>query len=154
MYIHNYQIHNVLNVYQRQLTQGVAKGKENAGSKSQVSSQLSYKRDRQTIIEKVASSVLEKINLLDTETQNSDKLSDVSRNPEKKQELMDSKKSKDFSFNMIDQNNQKITSSISVDKSERFIYRLNEITTNEGLTNNKITIKSEDAKDSNINIKI
>ncbi len=154
MYIHNYQIHNVLNVYQRQLTHGLAKGKEKANSTSQVSSQLNYKRDRQTIIEKVASSILDKINLLDTESNVSDRLTNVSQDSTKKQESMDSKKLKDFSFNMIDQNNQKVAGSISVDKSERFIYRLNDSLTNEGQANHKITLKSEGATDSSINVKI
>lgn len=125
MYIHNYQIHNVLNVYQRQLTQELASGKQKPVAKSKSNSQFLYKRNRQTVIEKVASNVLEKIDLLNSGTQPNIKLENLSKHEPLNEKNIDQKKIKEFSFNVINQNNQKIASSISVDNTEGLIYNPN-----------------------------
>jgi hypothetical protein len=143
MYIHNYQIHNVLNVYQRQLTQGLANNKQRSTETSQDNSQIAYKRNRQNIIEKVSSNILNKINLLDSNTQSINEFDKVMQHEIQKEKSIDHKKSDKFSFNVINQNNQKISSSIAVDNSEELIYRLDKITQNgnQNKEDTKIDIK-------------
>lgn len=154
MYIHNYQIHNVLNVFQRQLTQESAKGKQKSAVDSKVNSQLNYKRDRQTIIEKVASNVLEKINLLDSGTQSSGKFDNVLHRDAQKGNT-DPKKNKEFFFNVIDQNNQKIANSISIDNAEGLIYTPNETIQSDQTAKIEINLQNKMGDDkSSINIKV
>jgi hypothetical protein len=131
MYIQNYQIHNVLNVYQKQLTQRLANGKPKSTMKSQVISQHSYRRNRQKTIEKVTSDILNKINVLDKDIQSGNKFKSALQHEVQKEKKIDYKNSKDFSFNVIDQNNQKVTSSITVDNSKDLIYRLDKLIKNE-----------------------
>jgi len=140
MYIQNYQIHNVLNVYQKQLTQRLANGKQRSTMKSQVISQLDYKRNRQKTIEKVTSNILSKINLLDSGIQSGNKFKNVLQHEIQKEKKIDPKNSKDFSFNIINQNNQKVTSSIAVDNSKDLIYRLDKLIKNEHQNDHDINI--------------
>lgn len=130
MYIQNYQIHNVLNVYQKQLTNGIEGTSQKQGSKAHVNLQLNYKSNRQTVMAKVASSVLEKINLMETESRQTDEFGNTLQNRFKKNNVIDNKKNKEFYFNLIDQNNQKIASSISIDNSESFLNHLDELAIN------------------------
>lgn len=131
MYIQNYQIHNVLNVYQKQLTQRLANDKPKSTMESQVISQHSYRRNRQKTIEKVTSDILNKINILDKDIQSGNKFKSALQHEVQKEKKIDYKNSKDFSFNIIDQNNQKVTSSITVDNSKDLIYRLDKLIKNE-----------------------
>ena len=137
MYIHNYQIHNVLNVYQRQLTQGLSGDKQKPASNSQESSQLHYKRDRQTILEKVASNVLEKIDLLEKGTQSGEKFETAMQRAIQKESVQHNN-SKEFSFNVIDQNNQKVPGTIAVDNTQGLIYYPDKSSQNEKQSNQSI----------------
>jgi hypothetical protein len=131
MYIQNYQIHNVLNVYQKQLTQRLADGKQKSTMKSQAISQLDYKRNRQKTIEKITSNIINKINLIDSDIQSDNKSKSVLQHKVQQEKKIDHKNSKYFSFNIIDQNNQKVTNSIAVDNSKDLIYRQNKLIKNE-----------------------
>lgn len=142
MYIHNYQIHNVLNVYQRQLTQGLSDDKQKPAAKSQENSQLHYKRDRQTILEKVASNVLESIDLLEKGTQSSEKFEGSMQRAIQKENLQQNN-SKEFSFNVIDQNNKKVAGTISVDNPRGLIYYPDKSIQNEKQSSQPIDSKIE-----------
>jgi hypothetical protein len=131
MYIHNYQIHNVLNVYQRQLAQGLANGKKRPSPKSQGSPQINYKRNRQNIIDKVASNIVNKINLRESDVTFNDEVEKVVQRDFQKDKSMNHKRPNKFSFNIIDQNNQKFTSSITVDNSADLICRFDKLNKNQ-----------------------
>ena len=131
MYIRNYQIHNVLNVYQRQLAQGLTNGKKRPSPKSQGSHQINYKRNRQNIIDKVASNIVNKINLIETNVTSNDDVEKVVQRDLQKNKSVDHKRPKMFSFNIIDQNNQKVTSSITVDNSAELIHRFDKLNKNQ-----------------------
>lgn len=141
MYIHNYQFHNVLNVYQRQLAQGLANGKKETSSKSQVSPQINYKRNRQNIIDKVASNIVNKINLLESDVTPNNEVERVVRYDFQKDKSINHKKPIKFAFNIIDQNNQKVTSSITVDNSADLIYRIDKLNKNQSNHDPDINIK-------------
>ena len=141
MYIHNYQFHNVLNVYQRQLAQGLANGKKEPPPKLQVSPQINYKRNRENIIDKVASNIVNKINLIESDVTPNNEVEKVVRRDFQKDKSSNHKKPKKFSFNIIDQNNQKVTSSITVDNSADLVYRFDELNKNQNNHDPDINIK-------------
>lgn len=130
MYVPSYQMHNVLNVYSKQLRQNmVSEEKSNVPAKPQADRiHLSPEGKRQTMIEKVSKDILEKISrynsLNETRQQNTEYAninSDHGALPQHKTE------NKTFVFNAIDSINQKSTNTLSVDDSSFLIQRLEQL---------------------------
>ena len=137
MNIQSYQIHNVLNVYRRQLSQGKTSQvsrSENRGTQAD-SATSSSNINTQSVMEKVAESVLKKITNIDPES-GFDQLI-----PNQTETIDDGAKwagkENQFVFNTIAENNQKETRSIAVDNSQTLMSRLDE------LAKAAITMKNE-----------
>ena len=127
MQIQSYQIHNVLNVYRRQLSQGklhqVSVG-EVASTESD-SSTTSTKSKNQSIMEKVAESVLKKITNVDPDSGFNQEMIQQTQNVDEAYHAEG--KENQFTFNTIANNNQKETRSIAVDNSQILMSRLDEL---------------------------
>jgi hypothetical protein len=127
MHIQSYQIHNVLNVYRRQLSQGKTnRASDNMANGTKADSvTISSKGYTQSVMEKVAANVLKKIT-------NVDPASGFDQEMLKQTQPMDQKlrmiaKENEFVFNTIAENNQKETRSIAVDNSQVLMSRLDEL---------------------------
>ena len=108
MQIPSYQIQNVLKVYSKQLSQGRT---QEFGNDIHYSGKVKIS----AIIEKVASGIVEKIKDVDFKDR---RHKSVERNR---------KKSEHFTFNSIDENNKKITQTISVENSTFVLKRMKQL---------------------------
>ena len=127
MYIQSYQIHNVLNVYRRQLSQIKPDHVHNtAGSNGKSDPvRISAEGKNQSIMQKVADNVLKKITNVDP---GADFQQEMTK--QVKQTLKDTQmvgKDNTFVFNTIGGNNKMETRSIAVDNSQVLMNRLNEL---------------------------
>ncbi|MBU0991140.1 MAG: hypothetical protein KJ737_01495 [Proteobacteria bacterium] len=129
MEIPSYQIHNVLKVYSKQVSQTKMIERNKALGKSTSSDKinLSAEGKRKAIIEKVASDIVERItnfgpqNDVDYEIVN--KLKD-----ELGQEIdFKQKGDRKFVFNVIDENDNKVKTTLSVEDSNFVIERLDQL---------------------------
>ena len=126
MHIQSYQIHNVLNVYRRQLSQSKPGTPPLTGSQTRSDTvSLSLEGKNQSIMEKVADNVLKKITNVDPESNFEQTMVKQMRSNEAKTTLAE--KESAFVFNTIVENNQKETRSIAVDDSQVLMNRLNEL---------------------------
>jgi hypothetical protein len=126
MLIHNYQIHNVLNVYRRQLARGTTIGssKEAGPGSSMGDSALRSRGKRKSIIDKVTTNIADKISMFGSSAKSAKQLPDAPGNQTDRLSKTDDKSFKEFVFNIIDQQNRKVTNSISVQDSKQWISRL------------------------------
>ena len=127
MHIQSYQIHNVLNVYRRQLSQakpGPGQPTNSQHTKSDTVS-ISAEAKNQSIMEKVADNVLKKITNVDPESSFEQEVARQVSSNEDQNSLAE--KESTFVFNTIMENNQKETRSIAVDDSQVLMNRLNEL---------------------------
>lgn len=122
MFVSSYQIHNVLNVYSKQLSQGKSAQKEKTETKKPLSDQinLSAEGKRRATIERVAEDILNKI-------YSYSRSGKIKANPHgrpreniKKSVESDSKKETEFVFNSIDVQNRKTKTALSV-KDTKFL---------------------------------
>jgi hypothetical protein len=127
MYIQSYQIHNVLNVYRRQLSQVNLNPSGQVpphGAKSDAVT-ISAEGKNQSIMEKVADNILKKITNVDPGSDFGQEMikqvRQTEKNPHRGQE------DNTFIFNTIGGNNQKETRSIAVDNSQVLMNRLDEL---------------------------
>lgn len=127
MYIQSYQIHNVLNVYRRQLSQTRSDqvGQSDPTRSAPDSVAISTEGKSQSIMEKVADNVIKKITTL---TPGSDFERELSAQVKSRNGRFGfTAKDQSFVFNTIGGNNQKETRSIAVDDSQGLMNRLNEL---------------------------
>lgn len=127
MNIQSYQVHNVLNVYRRQLSQGKSVNTQHGVIKNTQSDSvtISTKEKNQSIMEKVTASVLKKITNVDPESGfGQEMIKQVQRSPD---DPHNNQKDNAFTFNTIAENNQKETRSIAVDNSQVLMNRLDEL---------------------------
>ena len=131
MHIPSYQINNVIKVYSKQISQNrLAERQKNLGSDfsaSLDSINISEEGKRQTIINKVSEDILERITNHgpkdETEQQIVDRL-----NKEISGQLKGyNKKEQQFVFNFIGENNEKVTSTLSVEDSKIVSRRLEQL---------------------------
>ncbi|BBO74125.1 hypothetical protein DSCW_15420 [Desulfosarcina widdelii] len=127
MLIQSYQIHNVLNVYRRQLSQAKPNQAGNSGSRNTGSDtvQISVEGKSQSIMEKVADNVLKKITNVEPGYDFGQELADQVRSDADYASVVE--KDNRFVFNTIEGDNQKETRSIAVDDSQVLMDRLNEL---------------------------
>jgi hypothetical protein len=122
MLVSSYQIHNVLNVYSKQLSQDRGVQKQKAGNKKPLSDQinLSTEGKRRATIEKVAKDIISKISHYGSNDEIKASKLDRPRENLKNHFESDTKKEKTFVFNVIDDLNKKTTTALSV-KDKRFL---------------------------------
>lgn len=127
MHIQSYQIHNVLNAYRRQLSQGKSSHPQQVvpHATRSVAVTISTEGKNQSILDKVAETVIKKITSVDPGSEFSQEMVRQVQNTIK--EPPDTQKDNSFIFNTIVENNQKETRSIAVDNSQVLMNRLDEL---------------------------
>jgi hypothetical protein len=127
MYIPSYQMHNVLNVYSKQLSQNrIGGNSKNLFQKSLTDQiKLSPEGKRKATIEKVANEILEKITHLGKQDVEDQVALEVSDQEQKNQ--IKTKKTNQFIFNVIDELNKKKQNSLSVEDTDFLVNRLEQL---------------------------
>jgi hypothetical protein len=122
MFVSSYQIHNVLNVYSKQLSQDRSVQKKKAEAKKPLSDQinLSAEGKRRATIERVAEEILNKIYSYSRNGKISANPNALLKENRKKYTEPDSKKETEFVFNSIDVRNRKTKTALSV-KDTKFL---------------------------------
>jgi hypothetical protein len=125
MFVSSYQIHNVLNVYSKQLSQDRNVQKLKPGTINQPSDQikLSTEGKRRATIERVAQEILNKISHYGSEGEIKTQEPDASRENAKSS----LEKEAGFVFNVIDRLNQKTKTALSVKDTKFLIDRLEQM---------------------------
>lgn len=131
MQIPSYQIQNVLKVYSKQLSQQKLLAKSQAargyssGSADNVT--ISSKGKRQAIIEKVAANIVNRITTEGPREQAEEKIArQIEKELDKKIDFT-RKEENQFTYTYIDGNNDKVSSTFSVEDSEFIVNRLTEL---------------------------
>ncbi|WP_319524981.1 DVU0524 family FlgM-associated protein [uncultured Desulfosarcina sp.] len=127
MLIQSYQIHNVLNVYRRQLSQSKTNPVGNSGNRDTGSDtvQISMEGKSQSIMKKVADNVLKKITNVEPGFDFGQEMAAKVRSDAGYTSTVE--KDSQFVFNTIEGDNRKETRSIAVDDSQVLMDRLNEL---------------------------
>ena len=130
MHIPSYQIQNVLKVYSKQLSQQkfLAKNRtlgQNTASADSVS--ISSKGKRQAIIEKVATNIIDKIIIDGPKEQVGETITtQIEKELGKKINFTEKKENK-FTYTYIDENDEKVTKSLSIEDSDFVMQRMTEL---------------------------
>ena len=129
MFVSSYQIHNVLNVYSKQLSQDRSVQKLKPGTMKQPSDQikLSTEGKRRATIERVAREIINKISHYGAEGEIKPQEQNESRENAKNSLESDNKKETGFVFNVIDNLNEKKTTALSVKDTKFLIDRLEQL---------------------------
>ncbi|MBW2438415.1 MAG: hypothetical protein PVH74_01120 [Desulfobacterales bacterium] len=129
MIVSSYQIHNVLNTYSKQLSQGRSPQKQEGEKKKQLSDQiqLSTKGKRRATIEKVSSDILSKIADFGANGQHKNSAQSLSGGHAKKTLESDDKKESAFVFNSIDNLNKKTKTALSVRDTDFLINKVEQL---------------------------
>ena len=129
MLVSSYQIHNVLNVYSKQLSQDRNARKLKPDNEKQPPDQinLSSEGKRKAIIERVAQDILNKISRYGTKNEGKTQEKDLYRKNAKSVTDSDNKKETGFVFNVIDELNKKTTTALSVKDTKFLIDRLEQL---------------------------
>ena len=129
MNIPSYQIHNVLNVYTRQLSENYGLSNSDAFGERQSTNKISLSmEDRcRAIVEKVATEIVDRVTRFGfQEDINQELLSHLQHNI-RKDIAFNLPKETEFVFNVIDRHNEKRTQSLSVEDSRYLMKRLEEL---------------------------
>jgi hypothetical protein len=129
MYVPSYQMHNVLNVYSKQLSRNRMSGNEKIRSKKPLNDQiqLSPEGKRKATIEKVAKKILDKITRLGIQKETTEKSLEPAQQKLESDTESDKQKLSEFVFHVIDQVNIKKTNSLSVEDTTVLMSRLEEL---------------------------
>ena len=129
MLVSSYQIHNVLNVYSKQLSEDRNAQKLKPGMTKQPSDQikLSTEGKRKTTIERVAREIINKISHYGSEGQTRPQEQNTSRENAANSLESDNKTETGFVFNVIDNLNKKTKTVLSVQDTKFLIDRLEQL---------------------------
>ena len=129
MQIPSYQIQNVLKVYSRQLSQGKIMSRNkfgDANTNSADSVTLSSEGKRQAIIDKVAANIVDRIITEGPKEKTEEKItSQIEQELGKK--INFTRDRNQFTYTVIDENNQKSTRTLSVEDSKFIVERMTEL---------------------------
>ena len=129
MQIPSYQIQNVLKVYSRQLSQGKILARNKFGTANKVSADsvtISSEGKRQAIIDKVAANIVDRIITEGPREENEAHITDqIEKELGKKIDF--SKGKNQFTYNTVDENNNKVTRTLSVEDSKFVVKRMTEL---------------------------
>lgn len=129
MQIPSYQIQNVLKVYSRQLSQGKILSRNKFSQANKISADnvtLSSEGKRKAIIDKVAASIVDRIITEGPKEKSEEKItSQIEQELGKK--INFSKDKNQFTYTVIDENNEKITHTLSVEDSNFIVRRMTEL---------------------------
>jgi hypothetical protein len=129
MFVSSYQIHNVLNVYSKQLSQDRSAQKKKTGDAGQPSDRISLSTEgkRRATIEKVAQDILSKISHYSAKAEMKMRGSDLPGDCAEGNTESDNKKETAFVFNVIDHLNKKTKNALSVKDTNFLINRLEQM---------------------------
>jgi hypothetical protein len=129
MQIPSYQIQNVLKVYSRQLSQGkiLSRNKFSGANKPSADSvTISSEGKRKAIIDKVAANIVDRIITEGPREKNEEKItSQIEKELGKK--INFAKDKNQFTYTVIDENNEKVTHTLSVEDSKFIVKRMTEL---------------------------
>lgn len=128
MQIPSYQIQNVLKVYSRQLSQGkILRNKFGATNKVSADSvTISTEGKRKAIIDKVASNIVGKIITEGPKEKNEEQITEqIEKELGKK--INYGRDKNQFTYTTVDENNQKVTQTLSVEDSKFVVERMTEL---------------------------
>ena len=133
MFVPSYQMHNVLNVYSKQLRHNMTSGNRKNLSEKLPADQVSLTPEgkRQATIEKVSKDILEKISRLGSRNGVDQQLTERAKDGVEKRTAVDDGKETTFVFNVIDTINQKRRNTLSVEDSSFLIKRLEQLSKEE-----------------------
>jgi hypothetical protein len=125
MHIHSYQIHNVLNVYRKQLSKGTAQNISRTSAKNkpdQDKVDISIGGQRQSIFDKISSEIVERITRFGPDTVFGAVLADqmhqtgggAAQKAADAEADETSQNDSAFTYTLIDKHNQKITQSLPI----------------------------------------
>jgi hypothetical protein len=116
MYIRNYQIHNVLNVYRKQLSHGPGgNGSKNlSGTNAKDRISISADGQRQSIMDKISTEIVERISQAGPQHKFENVLADqLSKKPEQQAQIPTDNQ-QDFKYTVLDENNRKKTNTLTI----------------------------------------
>jgi methionyl-tRNA formyltransferase len=129
MQIPSYQIQNVLKVYSRQLSQGKIMSRNkfgNADTNSADSVTLSSEGKRQAIIDKVAANIVDRI-ITEGPKEKTEAIITSQIEQELGKKINFTRDRNQFTYTVIDENNQKSTRTLSVEDSKFVVERMTEL---------------------------
>ena len=129
MNIPSYQIHNVLNVYTRQLSENRGLSGQSFLGKGVSADKINLSTEERcrAIIEKVATGIVDRVTRFGPQDNINHELSNPLQPNIPKDIDFDLPKETEFVFNVIDRHNEKRTQSLSVDDSRCLMRRLEEL---------------------------
>ena len=132
MYIPSYQIHNVLKVYGKQVSQSrILERQKSFDDKPSVDKiNLSAEGKRKMIIDKVAAGIVDRITQVGPEAEVGREA--VNQLEDEIGESVEFKKNTDFVFNVIDDQNNKKTNTLFIEGSNFLTQRLEQVAEEEG----------------------
>ena len=133
MFVPSYQMHNVLNVYSKQLRHNMTSANKKNLSEKLPTDQVSLTPEgkRQATIEKVSKDILEKITQLGSRNGVDQQPTERAKDGVEKETTADDGKETTFVFNVIDTINQKRKNTLSVEDSSFLIKRLEQLSKEE-----------------------
>ena len=129
MFVPSYQMHNVLNVYSKQLRHNMTSAtRKNLSEKLPVDQvSLTPEGKRRTTIEKVSKDILEKITRFVTQNRVDQQPGERAKEEVEKETATDDTKESTFVYNVIDTINQKRRNTLSVENSSFLIKRFEQL---------------------------
>ncbi len=129
MYISDFQIHNVLKVYSKQLTRTKAADPEKTVDTAPKTDKidLSAEGKRRAIIDKVAADIVKRIIRFGPREEVDHEIVGQLKDELGKNVDFDAEKTNNFVFNVIDGNNEKRTSTLEVEDSRFLVNRLEQL---------------------------
>ncbi|TYT76189.1 DVU0524 family FlgM-associated protein [Desulfobotulus mexicanus] len=126
MHVPSYQIHNVLKLYSRQITQDRLKDMNGTNPDSENSATLSAEGKRESMIHKITSDIVEKITRdgsQETDKKETQVKKEKSTRESEASASCDSR-TKEFIYNTLDNENRKKTQRVSLEGAEIVLKRL------------------------------
>ena len=129
MHVPDYQMHNVLNVYSKQLRQTVAKKRKNKVLQRPPTDRIKFRPEgkRQATIEKVSRDILEKISRYGALKEYRQRITGHAKASLNEETSLHKAESQNFVFNEIDAINQKSKYSLSVNDSSFLIKKFEQL---------------------------
>jgi hypothetical protein len=129
MFVPSYQMHNILNVYSKQLRHNMTSGNKKTLSEEMPTDKVSLTTEakRQATMEKVSKDILAKISRLGTRNGADHQPVEHAKTGVEKDNAADEGKETTFVFNVIDTINQKRRNTLSVEDSSFLINRLEQL---------------------------
>ena len=133
MFVPSYQMHNVLNVYSRQLRHNMTSANKKSLSEKLPADQVSLTPEgkKQATIERISKDILDKISRLGSRSGVDQQPTERAKDGVEKETVADDGKEAAFVFNVIDTINQKRRNTLSVEDASFLIKRLEQLSKEE-----------------------